>query len=189
MTPSYPDGDRTTTTWAFDDGGSASGAQVRHSYATPGTRTAVVTVTDETGLSTTRTFDVAIAAGLPAGGQPGSGAQGGGGQPGVPAADVKAPKLSSLKLSSRKTRVAKARGVKLKFALDEPATISIVAQRGKRSVKTVRAAGQGKDALKLAGALKKLGKLSPGSVSFKVTATDAAGNRSAPRLLKLKLSR
>lgn len=179
------DGDRLETVWSFGDGGAAAGSAATHTYAVPGLRTATATVTDEAGVSVTRTFGVdVVAAPLPGGTAPA-----GGGGAGAPSRDSRAPKLTSLKLSAKRARVAKAKGVKLGFSLDEPATVSIVAKRGKRSGTIVLPAAQGKDKVKLGAALKKLGKLKPGSVSIRVTATDAAGNKSASKLLKLKLSR
>ncbi|MFL5885140.1 MAG: PKD domain-containing protein [Thermoleophilaceae bacterium] len=46
---SDPDGDPLTYTWAFDDGGTTSGASVQHAFATPGVHTATVTAHDPTG--------------------------------------------------------------------------------------------------------------------------------------------
>jgi PKD repeat protein len=179
------DGDRLETVWSFGDGGTAAGSSATHTYAAPGTRTVTATVTDEAGVSATRTFSVDVAAAP----LPGGTAPAGGGGAGTPGGDSKAPKLTSLKLSAKKARVGKATGVKLGFSLDEPATVSIVAKRGKRSGKILLPAAQGKGKVKLGSALKRLGKLKPGSVSIRVTATDAAGNKSAPQLLKLKLRR
>jgi hypothetical protein len=179
------DGDRLETVWSFGDGGSAAGSAATHTYAAPGPSTATATVTDEAGVSATRTFSVDVAAAP----LPGGTAPAGGGGVGAPSGDSKAPNLTSLKLSAKKARVAKAKNVKLGFSLDEPATVSIVATRGRRSGKIVLTAAQGKGKVKLGSALKKLGKLKRGSVSIRVTATDAAGNKSAAKLLKLKLSR
>ena len=46
-----PDGTLASRAWSFGDGTVASGAVVRHAYATPGTYTATLTVTDDGGLS------------------------------------------------------------------------------------------------------------------------------------------
>ena len=60
---SDPDpGDTLTFTWSFDDGGTATGAQVTHAFATPGAHTGTVTATDPTGLSASATATVVILA-------------------------------------------------------------------------------------------------------------------------------
>jgi hypothetical protein len=60
---SDPDpGDTVTFTWSFDDGGTATGAQVTHVFTTPGTHTGTVTATDPTGLSAASTATVVILA-------------------------------------------------------------------------------------------------------------------------------
>ncbi|HTP20770.1 MAG TPA: PKD domain-containing protein [Solirubrobacteraceae bacterium] len=58
---SDPDpGDTLTFSWSFDDGGSATGTQVTHVFATPGPHTGTVTATDPTGLTATSTATVVI---------------------------------------------------------------------------------------------------------------------------------
>ena len=58
---SDPDpGDTLTFTWNFDDGGTATGAQVTHVFATPGTHTGTVTATDPTGLAAMSSATVVI---------------------------------------------------------------------------------------------------------------------------------
>jgi PKD repeat protein len=47
--------------WTFDDGGTASGQNVQHTFAEEGTHTGHVVVTDPTGLSTTLDFSVPVA--------------------------------------------------------------------------------------------------------------------------------
>ncbi|HUA73816.1 MAG TPA: PKD domain-containing protein [Solirubrobacteraceae bacterium] len=53
--------------WSFDDGGAASGAQATHAFATPGTHTATLTVTDVLGI--TGQSSVAVAVSSPSPGQ------------------------------------------------------------------------------------------------------------------------
>jgi PKD repeat protein len=55
-----PDGKITAYAWAFGDNGTASGATASHQYASAGTFTANLTVTDDSGasVSTTRTITV-----------------------------------------------------------------------------------------------------------------------------------
>ena len=50
-----------TFAWSFDDGGTASGQTVGHTFAEEGTHTGTVVVTDPTGLSTTLPFSVPVA--------------------------------------------------------------------------------------------------------------------------------
>lgn len=46
-----PDGEVTAWSWSFGDGGTASGEEVTHRYAAPGTYTITITVTDDRGAS------------------------------------------------------------------------------------------------------------------------------------------
>jgi hypothetical protein len=57
-----PDGDALTFAWAFDDGASAAGAVVQHTFAKPGPHSGTVTVTDSTGRSATATASVVVPA-------------------------------------------------------------------------------------------------------------------------------
>ena len=50
---SSDDGTLTQLQWEFDDGGTADGADVNHTYETPGVYTVQLTVTDDEGLSNT----------------------------------------------------------------------------------------------------------------------------------------
>ncbi len=57
------DGEVTGFTWSFGDGSApAAGVQVVHEYATPGTYTVTLTVTDDDGSSTTATRQVVVPA-------------------------------------------------------------------------------------------------------------------------------
>jgi hypothetical protein len=53
--------DSLTFDWTFDDGGTASGQNVQHTFAEEGTHTGHVVVTDPTGLSTSLDFSVPVA--------------------------------------------------------------------------------------------------------------------------------
>jgi hypothetical protein len=75
-----------TITWDFGDGAGASGPIVAHTYATPGTRTVTVTLTDKVGNAHTEARQITItappAAPGPGGGGDGAGAGAGGGAAG-----------------------------------------------------------------------------------------------------------
>ncbi len=60
---SDPDGDPLTFAWAFGDGGTASGISTNHTYASAGSYTASVTVSDGRGGSAVKSF--AITVGIP----------------------------------------------------------------------------------------------------------------------------
>jgi PKD domain len=54
-----------TTSWAFGDGGGASGDAVAHTFSAPGTYSVTVTAFDASGNASTRSGTIAIAAGPP----------------------------------------------------------------------------------------------------------------------------
>jgi hypothetical protein len=56
------DADPLTYAWAFDDGSSATGAHVTHSFSSAGPHNAVLTVTDPTGLHSSATVAVNVVA-------------------------------------------------------------------------------------------------------------------------------
>ncbi len=55
------DGDPLSFAWAFDDGTTAAGAEATHAFASSGTHTGTLTVTDATGLSSTAAATVTVA--------------------------------------------------------------------------------------------------------------------------------
>jgi len=61
-TSSDPDGRVVSYDWRFGDGGTASGAQALHAYATAGTYTVTLTVTDDSGLTASATTTVTVTA-------------------------------------------------------------------------------------------------------------------------------
>ncbi len=162
VTASDADGVDLQAVWTFGDGAIGTGARTAHAYAAPGIYTVALRVSDEAGLTATRSFTVAVAstpapATVPA-------------PPAVtpPAPDRVVPKLTALKLTSARGKA------KLRFVLTEPATVRIaVAHRAA----IVRRFVAGAHALTLRA---------PGRAKLTITATDAAGNRSAPRSLKAR---
>jgi PKD repeat protein len=59
---SDPDGTIVATAWTFGDGGSASSAAVSHTYTVPGTYTATLQVTDNSGLTGLRSVTISAQA-------------------------------------------------------------------------------------------------------------------------------
>lgn len=59
------DGDPVSFIWVFDDGAVETGATATHAFASDGPHTGTVTVTDATGLSSTDTATIAVAAPAP----------------------------------------------------------------------------------------------------------------------------
>lgn len=130
-----PDGEDTTLAWKFDDGTAAPGASVQHAFAQPGNHLATVTATDPAGVATSTQVSVSISA--PVVVVP----------PGV--------KLSALTLSPRKFRAA--RGTRVGFKLDAPATVEFTVTR----CKAHRCTG------KVTGTIKRTGKAGVNSFRFR----------------------
>lgn len=55
-----PNGSIKTYTWSYGDGGTGEGVSVIHSYAIEGTYTAILTVTDDEGLSDTMSMLIVV---------------------------------------------------------------------------------------------------------------------------------
>jgi PKD domain len=176
------DGDQLHFAWDFGDGTVGPGAQSTHAYAAPGVYTATLHVTDDAGLTATRTFTVAVTAAPPAAaGTAGSGGAGG-------AADLVAPRLSKVslsksRLSKSRLRAHSAKAPALRFTVSERATVR-VSIGGVKIVKTVSA---GRRSIGLTKALRRFKGLRIGRVAVKITATDPAGNRSAARKVTLRV--
>ena len=166
---SDPDpGDTLAFSWAFDDGGTTSGALVTHAFTTLGTHSGTVTATDPTGLTATMTVAVNVVARRTA-----------------PSPDRTPPKITKLKL----------RGHKISFTLSEPGKLKLTfARRVGKHYKTVHGSikhtetKQGRHTLRFTG---KVGKhrLRPGRYRLTMTATDAAGNRSRAAHAKFKIAK
>jgi hypothetical protein len=157
-----------TYSWAFDDDASATGVSVSHTFASPGSHSAVLTVTDPCGRSDSATVTFDVAAAPVQGGSSSPGNTGGTDNPTTPppgagaAADTTPPVVSALKV----------RGKTLQFSLSERAAVTLTIGRKHARPLTRRASGtEGANAVRLRS-------LRPGRYALKLTATDAAGNTS-----------
>jgi hypothetical protein len=131
-----------------------------------------------------------------------------GGQPpvggGGPVADIQAPLVSRFRAAPSLFGVARAgtpraaglaRGTRFRFRLSEPARVALKIQRaltGRRSrYRTVgalsRSAMSGPNVVRFSGRLGRRA-LRPGRYRVRITATDAAGNRSAPRTARFRIA-
>jgi PKD repeat protein len=165
-----------TYAWSFGDGGSAGGADAVHAFATPGTRTARLTVTD--GQNRTASDDVTVTATASAA---------------VPAAlavvpvprarDRIAPVLGGLRVPHRLRR---GRSAIVRFTVSEAANVVLTFERrsGRRWRKvrgSVRVTARiGANRVRLTGRLSRRNRLKAGVHRLTLVATDAAGNRSRP---------
>jgi hypothetical protein len=139
----------------------------------------------------------------PAGGETGAGGGGAGGTGSGLPADLTAPVLSRLGLRSGRRAIAQTAGISLARAsrlrlvltASEAAKVKIVPRRmvGGRLLRAhgsiVRSVAAGRSSIGLGTGLRRTGALRPGQLRLIVTATDAAGNRSAKRVLRLRLVR
>ena len=156
-----PDGGVAAYTWDFGDGSTGAGATPSHTYAAPGTYAVELGVTDCEGKNDTIRRSVVVGA-----------------TAAVARADRIPPKLS-VKLAGKPRPC----GTALRATVDSPATLKVVVTR--------TAAGRRVRLPTLSGRVAKgstkvgLGKLAGGRYTVTVTATDAAGNVSSPRTLRL----
>ncbi|HEX8205245.1 MAG TPA: PKD domain-containing protein, partial [Solirubrobacteraceae bacterium] len=172
-------GDEITYAWSFGDGTTATGRDVSHAWAAPGSYEVKLVVTDETGKTGQATAKVDVSAATPEfevdpPKDPGNGGGTGNGG-GVTPRDLVAPVIKGLRLKRAKGR--------LRFRLSETATVRVKIQRRNgrkfRAAKAARriAGKTGANAVKVATK-----RLRPGRYRVVVTATDAAGNKSVKRL-------
>ncbi len=161
-------------TWEFGDGGTATGTEVRHVFARPGTHTVRATATDALGQRTTVERAVEVAAAprpLPPG-------------PVAPIAsrDLTAPVLSNVRLAAK--RVRRGRTASLRFAVDEAATVRLVLKRKVGTARTISSRmAAGARRLKISTR-----RLKPGRYRLTLVATDAAGNASRPATATLTVT-
>jgi hypothetical protein len=102
--------------------------------------------------------------------------------------------LRGVRLTPSRTHLNAAGRVRLQFSASESATIRIVRSRrqGRRTITTrliVRHVGAGINSIALAAALRQLHLLKAGRVNLTVSATDASGQRTGGRTLRLTLLR
>jgi PKD domain len=172
-----------TYAWSFGDGASGSGRDPSHVYAQPGDYQVTLTVTDPMGLQASASHVISVA--------PGSGAGGT-----APGGDAVAPVISRLRVSPNRLRIGKAlarlssSGGQIRFALTEPARVTLrfaSARTGKRKG-TLKLNGRaGLNTVRFAGRLSRRKTLKPGAYRLTVLATDAAGNRAAPKRTRFTL--
>lgn len=190
-----PDGDTLSYAWSFGDGTTATGLQAQHTYATPGAKTVTLTVTDAAGRTATKTATIQVTAPpappappaepatstpTPEPAAPSTGS-GGGSQGTAPVRDTTAPRLGALHAMSRATlgggrSTLTRRGADLRFTLGERATVTIALTRGGRTWTLVfRNVPAGTVRI----ALGRRSGLGRGRYTARITARNAAGNRSA----------
>jgi hypothetical protein len=157
--------------WSFGDGAEASGPDVTHAWAAPGTYTVSLEVADTTGRKATTTATVVVA-------EPAKGPVTSTELPYVPPQDgpqrdVQAPAITRLRRSGRTVALT----------LSEPASVVVRVDRSRRG-RWARVAGKEVRLAGTAGANrfpKALRRLRPGRYRLVVRATDAAGNATLAR--------
>jgi hypothetical protein len=199
--------------WDLGDGAVADGAGIAHTYSGPGTRTVTLTATDAAGNASvsTHTVDVVPAASAPAPVLPAA--------PDTTAPRLSAVSVRPASARRGPRPALTTRTVTIRFRLDEAARVRLRVQRsapgrrrGVRCVAPTRAlvAARARACVRLitvggvtrresAGAGRititrlRVGRrtLVPGTHRLTLTATDAAGNRSAPvaRILRVRAGR
>jgi hypothetical protein len=153
--------DQLTLTWNFDDGGTASGANVEHSFSTPGRHKATVTVTDLDGLRASTDVDVLVVS-------PGK----------ITKLRVKPSTLVPARSGSSIAAVA---GALVSYSDSAAATTTFTVARktGRHAFKTIgrfkHADVQGSNRFRFTGRVNGH-PLAPGSYRLKAVASDVAGN-------------
>jgi cytochrome c len=121
--PTDPDGDTLVITWAFGDGGTATGARPPvHTYTAPGVYDATVTVRDPGGLTATDTVQVTVTAAAGSGGQGVAAPPAASGDGDVAGESADAPVLHVTRSQSA-ARVVR-RGLRYRVACEEACRVS-----------------------------------------------------------------
>lgn len=175
-------------TWSFDDGGTASGVRVLHTFTTPGEHQATVTVNNSDGYQSSVPVSVLVRP-APAGGL---GAQADDGI--VTAKDRNVPRARRLDIRPRAFRaagagasIARSVGAFVRYRLSEPAKVRFTVQRVKRGrggrARFARLRGsfthsgrKDSNKFRFTGRLAQK-KLRPGRYRLVGVPTDGAGNR------------
>ena len=127
--------DPLTFAWAFDDGATATGAQVSHVFAEPGNHTATLTVTDGAGVTRTATVTVPVDA------APAAAASGGGGAPVpppvTPAADLTVPTVGLALPRQRLSKLSK-KGIAVSVDASEACTLALELRIDARTARRLR---------------------------------------------------
>lgn len=130
-------------------------------------------------------------------------ASAGGAEPptGEPASDTEAPSIGGFRATPSAFAVARSRtpvaartrrGTRLRYTLSEPARVRLVirraGRRGRRVGTLTRSGAKGANAIRFSG---RVGRriLRAGRYRATIAATDAAGNRSSPRTIRLRVVR
>ncbi len=197
-----------TYAWDFKDGTpKATGAQVEHAWSKPGTYAVILEITDKEGQVDTTVHDVVVSAApvvepvveptvqptvtptvQPAVQPTPQPAVTPTAKPGTttpPAADRAAPRLTLVRVS--KKSFPRGAVTTLGWTVSEDASLVIAVRKGRKVVaKSRRSVRSG---LGTAGLQSLTKKLEPGRYVLHVTATDAAGNRSALAKIKVTVRR
>ncbi|HEX8208265.1 MAG TPA: PKD domain-containing protein [Solirubrobacteraceae bacterium] len=180
-----PDGDDVALRWSFGDGTEGSeGEAVRHAYASPGTYVGSVTAVDDAGVQVTREFTVTVGSVPTEGSVP----TGGGSVPAVAPSggDRTAPRILSARLRVKRAALRRGgRKARLVLRLSEAARIRV--RVGRKIVTFLAPAGRSIRTVRLGN--RRLRALARRRTAVKLVATDAAGNRSARKAVRLKVRR
>jgi hypothetical protein len=204
--------------WTFDDGGTAGGARVLHTFTTPGRHEATVEVTSSDGRSATAATSVLVGA-APAPAPPAAPGAGAASTP-ASAADREAPEVRRLDVLPHAflalgagPSMARSRGATVRYRLSEPAKVRFTVERlvRKRTGHCRTEAGRAvtskhcrrfkrrpgsfthegaKDSNKFRFTGRLEGrKLRPGRYRLRASATDPAGNRGRTIRARFRIAR
>jgi hypothetical protein len=198
-----------TTAWSFGDGIAATGTSVTHAYGRGGVFGPRVTATDAVGNSATATGSVNVAS------LPGSGADG---TPpsfrGNPSAAPRTFEVDRTGAAEKPVAAAAKKGTSFSYSLSEAATVTFTVERrsagrrvGRRCAKPTRrnrgrrkcsryvrigafahAGKAGANSKRFSGRIGRKA-LKPGRYRARLVARDAAGNKSAPKLVSFRVVR